>query len=181
MDRYVNILNACPELKDRTIVGNGMSKAYAMTGWRIGYAAGPEDLIAGMKKIQSQSTTCANSIAQKASVAALNAGRDFFYPMLEAYQSRHDFVLGALNEMDGVECLNSDGTFYLFPDMTKVIERLGLKDDVELAEYLLEKANVAMVPGTAFGMPNFIRFSCATSEENLRKAMDQINKALNHN
>jgi len=178
MDRFINIVNVCPELKERTIVGNGMSKAYAMTGWRIGYAAGPEHLIAGMKKIQSQSTTCANSIAQKASAAALNAGRDFFYPMLEAYRSRHDFVLGALNQMDGVECLGSDGTFYLFPNMTKVIEQLGLKDDVALAEYLLDKAGVAMVPGTAFGMPNFIRLSCATSEENLRKAVDQIAKAL---
>jgi len=180
-DRYVNILNACPELKDRTIIGNGMSKAYAMTGWRVGYAAGPADLIAAMKKVQSQSTTCANSIAQKASAVALNAGRDFFQPMLEAFKSRHDFVLDALTAMDGVECLNSDGTFYLFPDMTKVIARLGLKDDLELAEYFLEKANVAMVPGTAFGMPNFIRFSCATSEENLRKAVDQIAKAINSN
>lgn len=178
MDRYVNILNVCPKLKDRTLIGNGMSKAYAMTGWRIGYAAGPADLIAGMKKIQSQSTTCANSIAQKASVAALKANRDFFYPMLEAYKSRHDFMLDALNQMDGVECLASDGTFYLFPNMTGVIKRLGLDDDLALAELLLEKASVAVVPGTAFGMPNFIRFSCATNEENLRTAMAQITKTL---
>ena len=178
IDRYVNILNVCPELKDRTIVGNGVSKTYAMTGWRVGYAAGPEYLIAGMKKIQSQSTTCATSISQKASVIALSAERDFFYPMLEAYKTRHDFALNALNKIDGVECLASDGTFYLFPNMTKVIERLGLKDDIALAEHLLEKANVALVPGTAFGMPNFIRFSCATSEENLHKAMQQIAETL---
>lgn len=178
MSHYVNILNACPELKDRTIVGNGVSKAYAMTGWRIGYAAGPEYIISAMKKIQSQSTTCANSIAQKAAAAALTAKHDFFYPMLEAYKTRHDLVHHALNQMDGVECLASDGTFYLFPNMTGAIKTLGVKDDLELAEYLLEKAKVAVIPGTAFGMPNFIRLSCATSEENLRKAIEQIEKSI---
>lgn len=178
MDHYVNILNVCPELKNRTVVGNGMSKAYAMTGWRIGYAAAPEDIIAGMKKVQSQSTTCSNSIAQKASAVALKGGREFFEPMLEAYKLRHDMMHKALNQIDGVDCLASDGTFYLFPNMEPVIQHLGLSDDVALAEFFLEKAGVAMVPGTAFGSPGHIRISCATNEENLKKAVEQINEAL---
>ncbi len=179
MNCYINILNVCPELKDRTVIGNGLSKAYAMTGWRIGYAAAPESIINGMKKIQSQSTTCANSIAQKASVTALNANNDFFKPMLEAYKRRHDNVYEALNKIDGIECLKSDGTFYLFPNMQAIIERLGLKNDIALAEFFLEKAGVAMVPGTAFGAPGYIRLSCATHETNLENAIRQIHNVLN--
>lgn len=175
---YKNIVNVCPELKDRTIVGNGMSKAYAMTGWRIGYAAGPASVISAMKKVQSQSTTCANSIAQQASVTALTSGRDFFIPMLEAYKARHDYVYSALTALPGVECLESDGTFYLFPNMQGVINRMGLKDDIELAERLIEDAGVATVPGTAFGAPGYIRLSIATSQENLEAAMNQIAKVI---
>lgn len=176
---FVNILNVCPELYDRTVVMNGLSKAHAMTGWRVGYAAGPENLINAMKKIQSQSTSNVCSIAQKAAVTALLADPDsFFPPMLEAYKRRHDLVFAALSKMPGVSCLPSDGTFYLFPSFEGVIARLGLDDDVALAEYLLESAHVAVVPGTAFGMPNHIRISCATSDENLIEAISRIEKAL---
>jgi aspartate aminotransferase len=173
--KYVNILNVCPELKDQTVIFNGVAKAHAMTGWRIGFAAGPANIISAMAKIQSQSTTCACSIAQYASVVALNTAKeDFFMPMLEAYKARHDMVLAELLKMPGVTCLPSDGTFYLFPDMTGVIKKLGLKDDIELAQYFIEKANVAMVPGTPFGQPDHIRISVATSEKNLREAMAKI-------
>ncbi len=179
---YVNILNVCPELKDQTVIFNGVAKAHAMTGWRIGYAAGPASIISAMAKIQSQSTTCACSIAQYASVVALNtAKKDFFMPMLDAYKNRHDRVFAELQKMPGVTCLPSDGTFYLFPDMTGVIKKLGLKDDIELAQYFIEKANVAMVPGTPFGQPDHIRISVATSMENLEKAMAQIKSAVTGN
>jgi aspartate aminotransferase len=164
--KYVNILNVCPELKDQTVIFNGVAKAHAMTGWRIGFAAGPAGIISAMAKIQSQSTTCACSIAQYASVVALNTAKeDFFMPMIDAYKKRHDMVLGELHKMPGVTCLPSDGTFYLFPDMTSVIQKHGLKDDIELAQFFIEKARVAMVPGTPFGQPNHIRISVATSEK----------------
>jgi aspartate aminotransferase len=178
MDQYTSILNVCPALKDRTVIGNGMSKAYAMTGWRIGYIAAPEYIATGIKKIQSQSTGCPNSIAQKASAAALNGGKAFFTPMLKAFKRRHDMMLDGLRKIDGVECLASDGTFYLFPNMTAVITRKALKDDLALASLLLEKAGVAIVPGTAFGLPGYIRLSCATSDENLKKAIDKISEVL---
>ncbi len=176
---FRNILNACPDLQDRTIVLNGVSKAYSMTGWRIGYAAGPAELIKAMKKIQSQSTSNPTSISQVAAQAALEGDQSCILPMLEAFKQRHDYVLEALNGMEGVTALPADGTFYLFPDMQAVIDRMeGIKDDVELAEYLLEKAEVALVPGSAFGAPGYLRLSFATSMENLQKAMERLGKAL---
>jgi len=176
---YFNILNVCPELCDRTLIMNGVSKAHAMTGWRIGYAAGPRHIIKAMKTVQSQSTSGPCSISQKAAVAALTANRDqYFPPMLAAYKRRHDFVLKALNELPGTQCLAADGTFYLLPDFSELIANLGLKNDIELAEFFLEKAGVAVVPGTPFGIPNHIRFSCATSDENLTKAMQRCKEAL---
>lgn len=175
---FVNILNVCPELKERTIIGNGLSKAFAMTGWRVGYIAAPEFLIKGIKKVQSQSTGCTNSIAQKAATVALNSKRDFFCPMLKAYHTRHDLTFDLLTKIEGIECLESDGTFYLFPNASGVIEKMKLKDDIALAELILDKAKVAVVPGSAFGMPGHLRFSCATSEENLKKALRQITEVL---
>lgn len=171
---FVNILNACPELAERTIIFNGLSKAYAMTGWRVGYAAGPVDIITAMKKIQSQSITCVNAIAQVAATTALNADRSHFDYMLAAFKERHDVVHHALNAMQGVNCLKSDGTFYLLPDVSAVIQRLGMKSDIELATHLLNKAHVATVPGTAFGSPGHIRISIATSLEKLNEAMARI-------
>lgn len=179
-DRFANIVNACPELKKQTIVMNGVAKAHCMTGWRIGYAAGGETLINAMKKVQSQSTSCACSIAQKAAVAAISAKKEnFFMPMLDAFKERHDKMLERLQAMSEVDCRASDGTFYLFPNVSRAISRLGLKDDIALAELLLEKAGVALVPGTAFGMPGTVRISCATSLENLMQAADNIEQFLN--
>ncbi len=172
---FCNIVMACPELTDRTIVVNGVSKAYAMTGWRIGYAAGPANVIAAMKKIQSQSTSNASSISQAASVAALNGDQGVIEPMVKAFRERHDYVVSRLNAMRGVSCIEGDGTFYAFPDMSQAIANIeGVADDLALAEYLIEKAGVALVPGTAFGLPGHARISYATSMENLEKAMDRI-------
>ena len=172
---FVNILNACPDLYERTLVLNGVSKAYAMTGWRIGYAGGPADIIKAMKKIQSQSTSNPCSISQYAAEAALNGPQDCIAEMLTAFKERHDYVVDRLNAIEGVEALPTDGTFYVFPRVEGFIERLdGIGDDLELAEYLIEKAGVALVPGTAFGSPGHIRLSIATSMENLEKALDRI-------
>lgn len=174
MDRFVNILNVCPELNDRTVVFNGVSKAFAMTGWRIGYAAGPQAIINAMKKIQSQNTSNPNSIAQKATVTALMHDRSFFTPMLNAYKERHDLMHKTLNEIKGIHCIASDGTFYLYPNMSEAIARLGLKDDLAMTELLLEKGHVAVVPGSAFGTPGYIRISIATSMDNLQRAIDRM-------
>lgn len=172
---FVNILNATPELHDRCVVLNGVSKAYSMTGWRIGYAAGPENLIKGMKKIQSQSTSNPTSISQYASVVALNGDQTCLEPMLEAFKERHDYVVKALNEIDGVSCLPSDGTFYSFPNVQGLIDRVeGVSTDAELAERLLDKTGVALVPGSAFGLEGHIRLSFATSMENLEKSIERI-------
>ncbi len=172
---FSNILNTSPELYDRCVVLNGVSKAYAMTGWRIGYAAGPADLIKGMKKIQGQSTSNPTSISQHAAVAALNENQECIQPMLKAFKERHDFVVEGLNAIDGVECLPSDGTFYSFPNVEGLIDRVdGVSDDSELSQLLLSEKEVAMVPGSAFGAPGHIRLSYATSMENLIKAIDRI-------
>lgn len=172
---FSNILNATPALAERCIVLNGVSKAYAMTGWRIGYAAGPVELIQGMKKIQGQSTSNPTSISQYASVAALNGDQDVLIPMLKAFKKRHDFVVKGLNAIDGVECLESDGTFYCFPKVEGLIARVnGVANDAELAEYLLDKTGVALVPGSAFGSEGHIRLSFATSMENLEQAIERI-------
>ena len=172
---FVNILNACPDLYERTLVLNGVSKAYSMTGWRIGYAGGPADIIKAMKKIQSQSTSNPCSISQYAAEEALNGPQDCIAEMLQEFKKRHDYVVARLNAIEGMKALPTDGTFYVFPSATGFIERLnGINDDLELAEYLIEKAGVALIPGTAFGMPGHIRFSVATSMENLEKALDRI-------
>jgi len=177
---FSNILMACPELYDRCIVINGASKAYAMTGWRIGYAAGPAKIIAAMKKIQSQSTSNPTSIAQVAVEAALNGDQSCITTMTKAYKERHDFVVSELQKMPGVKCHPSDGTFYTFPSMESIIQRTSqINDDLELADYLLQKAEVAVVPGSAFGAPGYIRISYATSMKNLEEAMQRIKTALN--
>lgn len=175
---FVNIVNACPQLYDRTIVVNGVSKSYAMTGWRIGFAGGPENVIQAMIKIQSQSTSNPCSIAQMASKAALEGNQDFIPTMKAIFKSRHDIVVEEINKIPGIHCLPVDGTFYVFPDVSEAIKTLGLKDDIEFAEFLINNANVATVPGSAFGTPGHIRISFASSEEVLRKAIDRISKAL---
>jgi len=171
---FCNILNACPELYDRTIVLNGVSKAYAMTGWRIGYAGGPADLIKNRKKIQSQSTSNPTSISQVAAQAALEGDQSRLAEMNTAFKERHDYVLGELNKMEGVESVASDGTFYIFPSFHGVMQKMGIDDDVKLAERLLEEADVALVPGSAFGSPGHLRISFAVDMATLEKALQRI-------
>ncbi len=174
---FVNILNACPELYDRIMVLNGVSKAYAMTGWRIGYAAGPVELIAAMRKIQSQSTSNPTSISQVAAQAALTQDQSCIQTMLAEFKKRHDFVVAQLQAMDGFDCLATDGTFYVFPNIEQALTKLdAVNDDVEFAEYLIEEAGVAVIPGAAFGCPGHIRISIATSMENLENALERIKK-----
>ena len=176
---FCNIVNACPQLYERTIVVNGVSKAYAMTGWRIGYAAGPTPVMAAMRKIQSQSTSNPTSIAQAAATVALAGDQSCMRPMIDAFRARHDRVVARLNEIDDVRCLNSQGTFYAFPDFSAVIDRLGdVTDDVALAEYLLDAAEVALVPGSAFGGPGHLRLSYATDMATLDEALDRIQRLL---
>ena len=178
-DPYCNILTAAPELKEQTIILNGVAKAYSMTGWRIGYAAGPAKLIKAMKAIQSQSTSNPTSISQAASAVALAGDQSCIQGMLDAFKQRHDAILPRLNQLNGVSCLPANGAFYLFPDFRKAIENTdGVKDDVEMAGMLLDKAGVAVVPGSAFGAPGFMRLSFATSLDNLNKALDRLEKAL---
>ncbi len=176
---FCNIVNACPELYDRTVVMNGVSKAYSMTGWRIGYAAGPQTLIQSMKKIQSQSTSNPASISQAAAEAALNGDQSCIQEMLKAFKERHDFVVERLNRIRGVNCLASQGAFYSFPDMSQAIDATGVvEDDVQFAEYLLNEAEVALVPGSAFGKAGYMRLSFATSLDNLREALDRLTRLL---
>ncbi len=176
---FCNIVNACPELFDRTVVLNGVSKAYAMTGWRIGYAGGPEPLIAAMRKIQSQSTSNPTSISQWASTAALTGGNDCIAPMLKAFKERHDFVVAELNKMQGVSCIAADGTFYAFPSVQAAIDANNdISNDVEFSSWVLDKAGVAVVPGSAFGTEGHVRLSFATSMENLQQSMQRIGDLL---
>jgi aspartate aminotransferase len=176
---FQNILNVCPDLYERCIVLNGVSKAYSMTGWRIGYAAGPDWLINGMKKIQSQSTSNPASISQAAAVAALNGDQSFIKTMETAFKERHQFIVESLNDLPGVSCIPSAGAFYSFPDCSELIAQInGVKDDMELAEFLITQAKVAMVPGSAFGAPGYMRLSFATSMDNLRDAMERIKSIL---
>jgi aspartate aminotransferase len=175
---FHNILTVCPELYDRTVVMNGVSKAYSMTGWRIGYIAGPVTLVKAMKKIQSQSTSNPTSISQYAAEAALNGSQECVQEMLSAFKVRHDYVVKALNELPGVECIESDGTFYAFPSFKGAMKATSCETDVEFAEKMLNEAEVALVPGSAFGTPGHMRLSYATSMENLETAISRLGKAL---
>ena len=175
---FVSFAQACPALFDRTITINGVSKSYAMTGWRIGYCGGPADVIGAMKKVQSQSTSNPSSISQAATIAALNGSKDEIYTMVEQYKIRHDYLCSALNAIEGFKTSPGTGAFYLFPDVKNVIEKKGFSDDVELSEYLIESANVAVVPGSAFGSKGYIRLSYATSLDNIKEAVERISKSL---
>ncbi|MDH5407409.1 MAG: pyridoxal phosphate-dependent aminotransferase [Gammaproteobacteria bacterium] len=176
---FINIVNVCPDLYERSIVMNGVSKAYSMTGWRIGYAAGPAPLIQSMKKIQSQSTSNPTSIAQVAAQAALEGDQTCIATMLETFKTRHDMVVEGLNKIEGVRCLPSQGTFYAFPDVQEMINNIdGVETDVDLAEHLIEQAGIALVPGSAFGAPGHMRLSYATSTENLQQALERLMKIV---
>ena len=183
-DKFYNILNACPDLYPRTMVLNGVSKAYAMTGWRIGYAAGPEHIITAMENVQSQSTSNPTSISQAAAETALNGDQNCLAPMIKAFRERHEFVVDAFNKIPGLKCIKAGGAFYAFPDAREAIARLHgqgkIKEttDIALSEYLLAEAGVAVVPGSAFGSEGYFRISFATSMENLENALERIAKAL---
>jgi len=182
--KFVNILDACPDLKPRTMVLNGVSKAYAMTGWRIGYAAGPENIITAMENVQSQSTSNPTSISQVAAEAALNGDQDCITPMVKAFRERHEYVVSELNKIPGLKCLKAGGAFYAFPDARQAIATLHAKGtikeatDLAFSEYLLVQGGVAVVPGSAFGSEGYIRLSFATSMENLQKALTRIAQTL---
>jgi aspartate aminotransferase len=183
--KFANILNACPDLYDRTVVENGVSKAYSMTGWRIGYCGGPPQLIEAMENMQSHSTSNPTSIAQYAAEAALNGDQACIEPMVAAFKERGVFVADALSAIPGVKCLRPTGAFYVFPDCREAIRRMAAAGrlkaatDVALADYLMEQPEaVAPVPGSAFGCEGYLRISFATSMENLRKATGRMAKAM---
>ena len=177
--KYVSILDVAPELKGRTIMLNGVSKAYAMTGWRIGFAAGPTDIIKAMKKIQSQSTSNPCSVAQYAALAALEGKQDFIKEMNLKFVQRNRFVVDQLNLLSGIKAKYADGAFYAFVDVRGLIKRMdNMDDDIQLCEFLLNKTKVAIVPGSAFGSPDYIRLSCATSMENLQTAIQRIRQVF---
>lgn len=183
-DKFYNILNAAPELKDRCIVLNGVSKAYSMTGWRIGYAAGPAYIIKAMEILQSQSTSNPTSISQVAAQAALDGPQECITPMVEAFIERHEYVVNRFNAMPGLKCIKAGGAFYAFPDARVAIAnlhkagKLAEATDMALSEYLLEKVGVAVVPGSAFGAEGYFRISFATSMQNLTEALNRIEQAL---
>ena len=177
--KFTNILNVCPELYDQTIVLNGVSKAYAMTGWRIGYAAGNSTIVGAMKKIQSQSTSCTCSISQAAAKSALDDDNSEVTKMVSEYQLRSEYLHTELNKIEGIKYKKPEGSFYAFVDVNGLINKIeNINDDFELAEYFLREADVAVVPGTAFGSKNHIRISFATSLVNLEKAVCRIKNLL---
>lgn len=183
-EKFCNILNAAPELKGRTVVLNGVSKAYSMTGWRIGYAAGPANIIKAMEILQSQSTSNPTSISQVAAQAALEGPQECIQPMVKAFKERHSFVVERFNQMPGIKCIEAGGAFYAFPDAREAIAslhkagKIAAPTDMAFSEYLLETVGVAVVPGSAFGAEGYFRISFATSMENLQNALDRIASAL---
>ena len=175
---FCSLLTAAPELYWRTVTINGVSKAYAMTGWRIGYCGGPREIITAMGTIQGQSTSNASSISQKAAIAALSGEQECVSKMNDAFKARHDFIVAGLNTLPGVSCLPGAGTFYAFADVSKAVVAHGCRDDGELAELLLNEGGVAVVPGGGFGAPGHIRLSFACSMQTLEKALDRMRKVL---
>ena len=168
-----------PELKNRVVTMNGVSKSYAMTGWRIGYAAGPKEIIKAISKIQSQSTTNPSSISQAAAVEALNGNQDFISIRAKAFEERRDFVVNTLNSINGIKCLKPDGAFYVFPSCKNLIGKKDIngkkiENDTDFVQSLLENNGVAVVQGSAFGLEGYFRISYATSMENLKKALKKI-------
>ena len=175
---FCSLLTVAPELYNRTITINGVSKAYAMTGWRLGYCGGPKEIITAMGTIQGQSTSNASSISQKAAVAALAGDQECVEKMNEAFKARHDFIVAGLNSLPGVSCLPGAGTFYAFADVSKAVVAHGCRDDGELAELLLNEGGVAVVPGGGFGAPGHIRLSFACSMQTLENALERMRKVL---
>ena len=175
---FTSFAQANPQLYARTVTINGVSKAYAMTGWRIGYCGGPKEVVSAMSTVQGQSTSNASSISQRAATVALNGSQVCVGEMNAAFKKRHDFVVAALNSIPGISCRPGDGTFYAFADVHGAMRALGIKDDVAFAEYLLTEAGVAVVPGSGFGAPDHVRISFACSMETLEDAVRRIERAL---
>ena len=175
---FTSFAEACPNLFDRTITVNGVSKAYAMTGWRIGYCGASESIVKGMKKVQGQSTSNPSSISQVAAIAALNGSHDVLKMMVDEYKKRHDYMCDALNEINGFNTSPGTGAFYLFPEVRSVIESKGFADDIEFSSFLIDQANVAVIPGSAFGAEGSIRISYATSMELLKESISRIKSSL---
>ena len=177
-DPFVSFGAACPDLFTRTVTTNGVSKGYAMTGWRIGYAAGPAELIGAMKTVQSQSTSNPCSVSQAAAVAALTGDQSCVSDMTSAYKERHDYVVETLSSMQGVECRAAEGTFYAFPHVEGALNTRKLDSDTDLVELLINEADVACVPGSAFGAPGYIRLSYACSMTTLEDALGRIKRVI---
>jgi aspartate aminotransferase len=175
---FCSIATACPDLIDQVITINGVSKCYAMTGWRIGYAGGPKEVILAMKTIQSQITSNPSSISQVAAAAALDGDQTCITEMVAAYKERSDYIVKALNEIPGFECRHGEGAFYAFPQVTGILKEKGLAEDSELVKLLLNEADVVMVPGTPFGAPGYVRISFACSIDELEKAVARIKATL---
>jgi aspartate aminotransferase len=175
---FASFVQSNPHLYDRTVTINGVSKAYAMTGWRIGYCGGPKEIVAAMATIQGQSTSNASSISQRAATVALNGDQACVKEMNRAFKERHDFIVAGLNAIPGVSCQPGAGTFYAFAQIEGAMRALGLKDDNAFAEYLLVEAGVAVVPGSGFGAPGHMRISFACSLQTLKEALGRIERAL---
>ncbi len=176
---FVTFAVACPDLYERTLTINGVSKAYAMTGWRIGYCGGPAKVISSMHKVQGQSTSNPAAVSQMAALAALTGDQDCVVEMAKAFRERHDFVVSGLDALPGVRCQPGQGTFYAFAEVTDAIAATsGIEDDVQLAEHFLDKAEVAIVPGSAFAAPGHFRMSFATDMETLKEAIDRLGRCL---
>ncbi len=175
---FTSFAQANPQLYDRTVTINGVSKAYAMTGWRIGYCGGPKELVSAMATVQGQSTSNASSISQRAATVALNGDQSCIAEMNKAFKQRHDFVVAGLNAIPGVSCRPGAGTFYAFANVEGAMRALGLQDDNAFAEYLLVQAGVAVVPGSGFGAPNHMRISFACSLATLEDALQRIRRAI---
>ena len=175
---FTSFAEVCPNLFDRTITINGVSKAYAMTGWRIGYCGGPKSIVKAMKKVQGQSTSNPSSISQVAAIAALNGPQDAVNMMVGEYKKRHDYLCDALNKINGFNVSPGTGAFYLFPEVSSVIESKGFADDIEFSSFLIDQANVAVIPGSAFGAEGCIRISYATSMELLKESIARIKSSI---
>jgi aspartate aminotransferase len=176
--KFYNIATLVPELKNRVISINGVSKCYAMTGWRIGYAGGPKEIIKAMKTVQSQSTSNPSSISQIAATEALIGDQTCVKKMLKEYKKRNEYIVNQLNNLPGFECRNGDGAFYAFPKVTEALNRNNMKTDADLVSHILNKAEVVLVPGTPFGAPGYIRFSFACSMSELKNAINRISKVI---
>ena len=175
---FCSIVTACPALYDQVVTINGVSKCYAMTGWRVGYAGGPKEVIKAMKTIQSQITSNPCSVSQVAAAAALDGDQQCMADMLTAYKARSDYIVAALNDIPGFECREGEGAFYAFPKVTGAMSAKGLETDADLVKLVLESGDIVMVPGTPFGAPGYVRLSFACSIEELKKAIDRIRAAL---